>query len=111
MVPPREKWLINILSPSLIIVNVSIVVVSSTAVAIITTVVPVPVDVIIAIICIALWVTSVLVKNMSFQMFFKSQDCSCFLNIFRDAIPDQWSHYLNHLSSIVIVSSFGMESK
>ena len=54
-------------------------------------------------------VTSVLIKNVNFEMFFKREDCSCFLNFFWNSIPDQRSHNLNHFSTIIIISSLGVK--
>ena len=56
-------------------------------------------------------VTSVLIKNVKFKIFLKSDYGSCFLNILRNSIPYHWSRNLYHFTAINIIRSFGVKRK
>ena len=96
VIPSRKEWLINIISPTLIIIDSIIIIVA-----------PI-VDIQSVNISIVFRVTSVLIKNMQFKMFLKSDNGTYTLNILRDPVPYQWSRNLNHFSAIFICGTFSM---
>ena len=76
--------MVYINSPSLVITG-SIVIVAPNVVVVIVVIVVIVVG--IGSNSSVLRVTSVLIKNVKFEIFLKSEDGSCFLNLLRNSIP------------------------
>ena len=91
--------LIDIKPPSLIIVSPDSVVVVGVVIVIIGIISSIPRG------------TSVLIENVELKPLLESNYGSCFLNILRNSVPNQWSRDLDFFAAIVIISSLGVESK